>query len=95
MSIYMQCRLASCADATEDVQLLSCMSTHRLVCTKIVTSISGWLRPATCTAEQSANYLACVECHGEGLAFFVSLQMPCVCFQPAAKTSKGVHCVAD
>ncbi len=86
----MQCRLASCVGATEDVQFERRMWTHSLVCTKIVTSISGWLRPATCTAEQSATYLVCVECHDEGLAYFVSLQMPCVCFQPAAKTSKAL-----
>ena len=57
-----------------------------LICNKVLKFISG----CTCTAEQSATYLACVECHDEGLACFVSPQMPCVCFQPAVNTSKAL-----
>ncbi len=66
-------------------QPAECKETHQ-----IVTSISGWLTAAICSAEQSATYLAYVECHDEGLACFVSSQMPCVCFQPAVNTSKAV-----
>lgn len=91
--------------ATQACQLRRCKSRFAassyhlnitgLICTRVFTCISGWLRPATCTAEQSPTYLAYVECHDEGLAFFVSLRMPCVCFQPAVKTSKAVHWAAD